>query len=179
MTMVWTKDASNPPPLGSFALSSRRQIRASYRHVVPGVGVHLFAAKGLPADPSDVRRLPVQEQQCVRRSGFRVGDGAVVDHVLDVGTGEPGRPHVLLLELPLRRAVCQVGGQENPAPLAGHAWRDVERAERGQPAGQEPCFFAQLGRFGTLPSRHPALAAPLCERRRIIVHDARVTAKEW
>ena len=48
---------------------------------------------------------------------------------------KPGRPHVLLLELSLRCALRQVGGKEDGAPLVGHAWRDIERAELGQVAG--------------------------------------------
>src|SRR6185295_101078 len=67
------------------------------------------------------RRPLVQEQQRVRRSGLGVGHGAVHDHPLHVGAGEPVRPHVLLRELALRLAVRQVGGHEHPAPLAEHA----------------------------------------------------------
>lgn len=75
------------------------QIRTRHaRRVVPCVGVHLLAAGGVHVDHSEVRGLPVHEQQRVRRRGFRVGDGAVGDHALDLGTGEPGRPHVLFLE---------------------------------------------------------------------------------
>src|SRR6476620_8579244 len=58
--------------------------------------------------------------------------------------GEPGRAHVLLLQLSLWRPVRQVGGQEDPAPQAQHARRDVEGAERGQRAGHESCLLAQL-----------------------------------
>lgn len=38
------------------------------------------------------------------------------------------------------------GRQEDPAPLAEHAWRDVEHAERGQPVGQESGLLTQLAR---------------------------------
>jgi hypothetical protein len=54
--------------------------------------------------------------------------------------------HVLLLGLPVVVSLGDPGGQEDPAPLAAHAWRDVELTEYHHRRGAQARLLAQLAR---------------------------------
>ena len=57
---------------------------------------------------------------------------------------EPGRPHVLLGVLALRRALGQLGGQPHRAQLAGHAGGHVQVPDQLHPPGDQPGLLLQL-----------------------------------
>jgi bifunctional non-homologous end joining protein LigD len=91
---------------------------------------------------------PALGHQQERVGGDRgvIHDAAVAGHLLELRPLHPAMPQVLLLDLQVRVARRQAGGQEVMAVLRRHAVRGAQAAERGQVARAKPRLLRELQR---------------------------------